>query len=300
MSLKTKIKKQIRFLALKSQVFKKIFCVFNLINLPRKIYYKFCINVNFVPKLSSKNDKIIVSMTSFGHRVKDILPYTLFSLLSQSQKPDKIVVWLDEDEFNSENLPKILKNLTNFGIEIKFCKNIFSFKKLIPSLKKFPDSVIITTDDDVYYAKNWLKKLLDKHGENPKAIIGHRAHEITFTDGEINPYIQWKHGIKRIQNPQNLFFTGVGGILYPPKSLNEKVLDEELFMKLTPKADDVWFWAMAKLQKTHYALPKNPLAVPNPIDIAEELVSGLTIENVVNNRNDEQIKAVIEYFGLQF
>jgi len=300
MPLKNRIKKQIRVLASNSLFFQRVFKIFNLINLPRKIFYLFCLNFGLIPKLSNEKDEIIVSLTSYGHRVKKILHFTLFSLLLQSQKPDKIVVWLDENEFNSENLPKMLKKLTNFGVDVKFCKNIFSFKKLIPSLKEFPDSVIITTDDDVYYAKNWLKKLFDKHNENPKAIIGHRAHEITFTDGKMNPYLQWKQGITKTQNPQNLFFTGVGGILYPPKSLNEKVLNEELFMKLTPKADDVWFWAMAKLQKTAFEIPQKPFSNPNPIDIAEELVSGLTIENIVNNRNDEQIKAVVEYFNLNF
>ena len=39
--------------------------------------------------------------------------------------------------------------------------------------------------------------------------------------------------------------TGVGGVLYPPHSLNEDMLDVELFSKIAPTTDDIWFWAAA-------------------------------------------------------
>jgi len=297
MPLSNKIKKKIRVFATKSLLFKKLFGLLNLINIPRKIYYLFRMNFGFLPKLSGEKEEFIVSLTSYGKRVKKTLPYTLISLLLQSRKPDKIIVWLADDEFNCENFPIILKKLMNFGVEIKFCKNIYSFKKLIPALKEFPDSVIITADDDLFFAKNWLKKLVEKHREDPKAIVAHRFHEITRTDGKINPYVQWKHSVKRLGNQRDLFPTGGSGALYPPNSLDENTINEELFMKLSPKADDVWFWAMAKLRKTNYAAPEKPTSKLYYIDFAAEL-SGLTIENIVNNRNDEQIKAVIDYFGL--
>ena len=307
MSLKNKLKKEIRILASKSLLFKKIFGLLNLINLPRKMYYTFCMNFGLIPKLTEAGNKlknvptqpVIISLTSYGRRVNETLHFTLFSLLSQSVKPDKIVVWLGVNEWHNGNLPKTLKKLTDFGVEIKFCKDIGPFTKIIPSLREFPDSVIVTADDDLYYPKNWLKKLLDCRAENPEKICIHRAHEITFTDGKINPYVQWKHAVKQTQNPENLFITGVGGVLYPPDSLGKNATNEELFLKLSPKADDVWLWAMAKLQKTPMIIVKNGYSKLNYIDIIDEL-SGLTIENVVNNRNDEQIKAVVEYFGLQF
>ena len=48
--------------------------------------------------------------------------------------------------------------------------------------------------------------------------------------------------------------TGVGGVLYPPHSLDEKMLDPSLFMALAPTVDDVWFWAAA-VSKGTYVVP---------------------------------------------
>jgi hypothetical protein len=47
--------------------------------------------------------------------------------------------------------------------------------------------------------------------------------------------------------PESYFPTGVGGILYPPKCFHKDIADKELFLKLAPNADDIWFWAMACL-----------------------------------------------------
>ena len=298
MPLSNKIKKEIRAFALKNPIFKKLFSILNLINIPRKIYYLFRLNFGFLPKLSGEKEEFIISLTSYGKRVEKTLPYTLISLLLQSQKPDKILVWLAENEFNGDNLPKTLKKLMDFGVEVKFCKDIYSFKKLVPALKEFPSSAIITADDDLFFTKNWLKKLIEKHRENPKSIVAHRFHEITWTDGKMNPYVQWKHSVKRFENQRDMFPTGGSGAIYPPDSLDENTTNEELFMKLSPKADDVWFWAMAKLRKTNYAVPEKPISKLYYIDFAAEL-NGLTIENIVNNRNDQQIRAVVEHFGLQ-
>jgi hypothetical protein len=39
--------------------------------------------------------------------------------------------------------------------------------------------------------------------------------------------------------------TGVGGVLYPPHSLQKEMLDVELFSKMAPSTDDIWFWGAA-------------------------------------------------------
>jgi len=33
--------------------------------------------------------------------------------------------------------------------------------------------------------------------------------------------------------------------LYPPRSLNEEMLDSKIFMEMAPTVDDIWFWAAA-------------------------------------------------------
>ena len=45
--------------------------------------------------------------------------------------------------------------------------------------------------------------------------------------------------------------TGVGGVLYPPGSLKKEMIDEALFTRLAPTADDIWFWAAAVANGRH-------------------------------------------------
>ncbi|MBY0406317.1 MAG: hypothetical protein K2Q01_01385, partial [Rickettsiales bacterium] len=42
--------------------------------------------------------------------------------------------------------------------------------------------------------------------------------------------------------------TGVSGVLYPPGSLHAEVFREDLFLRLFPSADDIWFKVMALKQ----------------------------------------------------
>jgi hypothetical protein len=252
-----------------------------------------------------RTPKLIVSLTSYPNRMGD-LKYTLYSLLNQSIKPDEIMLWLSYEEFpDKEN--SIGDDILNFkknGLTIKFCHNLKSYKKLIPSLRKYKDCIIVTADDDIYYERDWLEKLYVAYQENPKYIHCHRAHKILLDKNRrIKPYNSWKSEISWNQTKPSFlnFFTGAGGVLYHPYSLHEDIFNEELFLKLTPTADDIWFWAMAVLQGTKISIVKENMYL---IFINPENELGLTTEdtltkiNVLQGKNDEQLKAVVEHYNL--
>ncbi|GHV11701.1 glycosyl transferase [Fibrobacterales bacterium] len=294
------IKKFIRVLSNKYPLILKALTLLNILTLPQKLYIDYHIKKGSIPQLNGDKEVFIVSLTSHKNRVAGTLPYTLWTLLNQSRKPDKIIVWLDETKWNANNIPSKLKVLEKGGVEFNFCKDIGSYTKLVPALRAFPNCVIITADDDLYYPKNWLKQLAGAYANDPKKIQIHRAHEIVgkISSTEIAPYSDWKHAVKKTLHPERLFLTGVGGVLYPPNSLGKEGTNEEVFLLLSPKGDDIWFWACAKANGTEFSLVKNGYRKLKYINIADEL-SGLTVENVVNNRNDTQIKAVIGYFSLK-
>ncbi len=85
------------------------------------------------------------------------------------------------------------------------------------------------------------------------------------------PYSEWRKYkwydfvFKRIHYSRLAMQTGVGGVLYPPHSLDETMLDPERFMALAPTTDDVWFWAAA-VSKGTYVVP-----VPNGHSRAKEV-----------------------------
>ena len=187
---------------------------------------------------------IIVSLTSYGERVKTAY-LTIESIMEQTLKPNRIILWLD-DSWEHRTLPNSLQRLKNRGLEIYYCKDIRSYKKLVPSLKKFPNDAIITIDDDLIYDINLLENLIVPYLDKPNRIYCCRAHQIVLgKDGKPVQYNKWNIGLSEPQTGWWVFPTGVGGCLYPPHSLDEEVLNENVFMDICPYADDVWFKAMA-------------------------------------------------------
>ena len=69
--------------------------------------------------------------------------------------------------------------------------------------------------------------------------------------GSLKSYLQWdfEQGNK-IESSHLNFFTGVGGVFYPPQALHRNVFDSKTFLKICKTADDVWLNAMAHLQGT--------------------------------------------------
>jgi hypothetical protein len=248
---------------------------------------------------SPREKKIIISLTSYGRRVHVTLYYVLISLLRQRFKPDKIVVWLDSDHWNIDNLPRNLVEMKNLGVEFRFCEDIRSYKKLIPSLIEFQNDHLVTTDDDAFYRAGFLKDLHESFLKYPDEIHVAIAHKpLRDESGKLCSYKAWPKNIKPTRN-EEIFPTGVGGCFYPAGSLYPDVTKKELFMTLCPTADDIWFWAMAKMQKTGHVLVKTKKYLP--LDWFYEYThtdTALTHVNVHQNANDKQIKQVIDYYHL--
>ena len=78
--------------------------------------------------ICNEDKRIIVSLTSYGRRVESVVYYTLVSLLKQRLMPDKIVLWLDNDNWCDNNLPPKISKLKQYGVDILYCKDIRSYK----------------------------------------------------------------------------------------------------------------------------------------------------------------------------
>ncbi|TKZ35380.1 glycosyltransferase [Brachyspira catarrhinii] len=248
-----------------------------------------------------RNEKLIISLTTYPQRIGDI-DVVIFSLINQSVKTDKIILWLAYEEFPNleKDIPNHILNLKKFGLEIEFCHNIYSYKKLIYALEKYPNDLIVTADDDIYYPYNWLEKLYKSYLENPTVIHCHRGHRIRFDDkNNILPYSQWLQEFKpENNNPSYLnFSTGGAGTLYQYKLLHSDIFNEELFLKLCPKADDVWFWAMALLNNTKINIIESNMTPIVDYELGYNYYSKLVDINVIKNFNDIQLDNCFKYYG---
>lgn len=249
---------------------------------------------------SPRSEKVIVSLTSYKPRINDV-KYTIYSLLNQTFAPDKLILWLDEDSFpqREENLPRDLLDLRDFGLTIDWTENLRPYKKLIPALEKFPDDVIVTADDDIFYQPDWLKILYDAHLENPDCVVAHRAHRILLDkQGNILPYEAWHKQIKIVEDASKRFgnlFTSGAGALYKKKFLYGDIPNREIFLKLSPLADDLWFWAMTVLNDTKIVIPSTGKRYLIYVDVDTQR-SGETLWAVNKDKNDEQLHQILEYY----
>lgn len=195
----------------------------------------------------TQKEQVVISMTSFPAAI----PYavqTIQSILKGSVLPDKLILYLTFSQFAESKIPESLSSLTEKSsiFEIRnYDRDIRSYRKLIPALIDFPDAVIVTVDDDVAYHKHMLRDLLNLHSQIPDAVLAHRVKRIKLG----KPYRSWRKYrwydflFKRIHNSFLNLQTGVGGVLYPPHSLKSDMLDVDLFSKIAPSTDDIWFWA---------------------------------------------------------
>lgn len=198
---------------------------------------------------NTPKQQVIVSLTSFPAAI----PYAakaIRSILKGSVLPDKVVLYLTFSQFGESGIPQELQQLAadNPTFEIRdYSRDIRSYRKLIPALQDFPEAIIVTVDDDVAYHKHMLRDLLRLHAQVPAAILAHRAKRMK--PGK--PYRKWSkyrwyHFLgKRIHSGFTNIQTGVGGVLYPPHVLKPEMLNVELFTRIAPTTDDIWFWAAA-------------------------------------------------------
>jgi len=246
--------------------------------------------VNTATNSHNLEPNLIVSLTSFPPRFKK-LELTIKGLLMQSIKPDLLILWIAEDDYFLLT-PELHALQNNFmWFKIRKCKDIRSYKKLIPTLIEYPNHYIVTADDDVYYPPNWLSGLVAKV-TNTKEIIAHRVHHPKFSYNKILPYRNWHHNYKG--NGKTLFATGIGGILYPPNCFQNAVLDEDVFMKICASADDIWFFWMARMKGVKVTWSGFDFNTVNWRGTDE---SGLAVENVENGKNDQCIKKMIDKYG---
>lgn len=262
------------------------------------IYYNTSIPKNGLNK-SEREHEVVVTMTSFPARFKTI-HLAIRSLMMQSYKPDRIILYLDETVKDSDITPQ-MRDLVNQGLEIrKRPIDMKVHKKYYYAMKEFPDAIIVTADDDVMYRKNLIETLIETHKKYPCAICSKRVHRMLLNNsGSLLPYNDWDIECSSIDVPSmELCATGVGGVLYPPHLLSEDVFDVDLFLKLSPKADDLWLKYIETISDIPVVRAPGKYNLSYMIQSVQEL--GLRNSNVSESQNDYFIKNLDNYFKVDW
>lgn len=236
---------------------------------------------------------VVVSLTSIPSRL-GMLHLTILSILDAPVRPAKIILWLNESL--QGRLPKRLAGLQGECFEIRFAPGTSSHRKLVLTLREMPDATVVTCDDDVMYPRDWLSGLYAEHQAKPGCVIGHTCRVISYADdGELLPYKYWKYAAPGACG-REILPIGVGGVLYPPGCLHPDVLDETLYLRLAPRADDLWFKVMAVRQGTMACSSVTPPAVPLPCPLFSDISLGDS--NVKLDMNRVQLDDICRYYGM--
>lgn len=248
-------------------------------------------------KVSKKvQSEVIVSLTSYGSRAHNVYK-TIDTLLSQSVKPLKIILWLSETEFNKDNTPDslIIRQNKYNHFEVRFCEDLKSHKKYYETMKIFPNSNIVIADDDVFYPKNWLSTLLELHNQHPQSVCCCIAHKIIIYNNKISEYGRWEHNTKEQGPAMNLCPVGVGGVLYPPSSLSSNVFNKDQIRMTCINADDLWLRIMGIINRTN-VVHTNKYSYPF-LSVAGAEKNALSKSNVLENKNDDQLQNILKLYG---
>lgn len=255
-----------------------------------------------------RSRELIVSLTTIPSRI-DSVYLTVESMLRQTYKPDKIILWLAEDEFHNVALPNNLLKQSKRGLEIRYCENLKSHKKYYETMRQFPQALLVTIDDDIFYSERLLENLVRAYVRNPACIICSGAHLVKYKrKKEPECYNNWasfhtwsqffpKEKISYDFSHESIFFTSGSGTLIPVWKMPKECLDKNLAMCLCPTADDVWLNYMARITNTKIV----PLRSVDGwfiymVDAQKSCLSDVNL-GIGEQSNDAQLEKMYERFG---
>jgi hypothetical protein len=251
---------------------------------------------------NQENHDIVISLTTFDQRI-DKVYLVIESLMRQTIKADRIVLWVSKKNGYESlgDLPLTLQRQIDRGLEVRFVDDdIGPYKKIIYSLKEYPDSLILTVDDDILYPIDLVEKLYKNYQAKPNIIYCNRAHTMTVDQsGKIEPYSRWPRPVENFIAGLNVFPTGNSGVLYFPGCFHDDVLNTELFLKLCPDADDIWLKAMSLLRGTECKRVYDKRIESLQFLPVQGLGGGtLKSKNKKRGGNDKKLNAVLNYYQL--
>ena len=180
-----------------------------------------------LPPFKTPDAPVIISLTSYKHRIKDIIP-TLKTLNNQSVKADKIVLYIafEDEEY-------LYPELTNY-CEIRLCKDTRSHKKF-NGFWDFPDCYVATADDDLLYDADWLKTLLQACQLSPNCVAAHNTFRLG--DFSFTSLATRKNNASSLNGTFHMYVMSGAGVMIQPGTA-EKITELKDAWKFSPYCDE--------------------------------------------------------------
>lgn len=237
---------------------------------------------------SHREESIIASLTTYPARINTV-HLTIQTIFMQTMRPDRIVLWLAEEQFPDKQLPDGLLQLQKQGLDIRFCEDYRSHKKYFLALQEQNESeIVITFDDDILYDPHTIERAYLKHRENPRAVIVNQAMiPLISDDGEIEPYSNWIEVSSKNFHQQVLSPLTGSGCLYPFSALPAKAFDWNAIKKNAKSTDDLWIFFQCLLAGTPILLTNKRSKIFTVVRGSQ--TSNLSQQNCIGDGNNKNL-----------
>ena len=244
----------------------------------------------------SLEKKIIVSLTTYPKRIKSA-GIAIASIMNQTYKANKIVLTLNESQFPNHKFPKIINEEIKAGLEILWIKDdLKPHNKYFYAMKKYPNDIIITIDDDEVYQQDLIESLITSYKKHPKSVSCMLARKITIQNDKILPYVTWTMDTPENIPSTQLIALGIGGVLYPPNIINKELFNTNKIKKLGLKADDLWLKIMQIITNPPVKVVKaGKFITGNQVPTSQ--LTNLMGNNVYGGENDIQFHNIINEYN---
>ncbi|MCB1149551.1 MAG: glycosyltransferase family 2 protein, partial [Chlamydiia bacterium] len=170
---------------------------------------------------------LIVTLATIPGRIGNLRP-CLDSILAQTIKPDRILLWYPEKFRRFKERTPIPGYLSEYPVEIFDLEDQVALNKLIGALLHVddPEASIVSIDDDMLYPPHFLENLLRWSEKYPHAAIGHKGKILMNRKNPNYDQIYFIFGT--IKTPCQVdVMDAAFGLLYKPRFFTEKALHPE-------------------------------------------------------------------------
>lgn len=112
-------------------------------------------------------EDIVITLTTWEARINNI-PIVLDTIFSQQQQPNYVVLNVSYDL----KIPEYVNSyLTDHYVLVNRVEDTKVYKKILPTLRLFPDACIINIDDDWLYPPTMISDFMESHNRHPNNPI---------------------------------------------------------------------------------------------------------------------------------
>lgn len=191
---------------------------------------------------------VIISIATYNKRLPKIIQ-TFPTILSQKIEYKKIIVNVQDDCSDDEFKQfETLKKLSDKVEVVKRPAKWRALNKIIHTYSEYPDDIIITCDDDIFYDDYLFPALLDMHIKQPNCIVAHEINPVIICDnGYITTPICIEPKLHQIEFGKYM----TGCCLFPPHIFDGTIIpldDYDKFIEITGGFnDEIWLWLLSTL-----------------------------------------------------